>query len=127
MNRSVVLSGAVLICLSIILGAFGAHGLKNIVDDYGIEVFEKGTKYQMYMGLALLSVGFSADKLTFNLKWFHLFAVLGVIIFSGLLYVLAFKAIVPGVSIAGAIVPIGGTLMIVAWVIFIIQLLKSKI
>lgn len=126
MNKYIVLSGAIMIVLSIALGAFGAHGLKNIVDEYGIEVFTKGTTYQMYMGIALLAVGLSADKFKADLKWFHRLAVVGVIIFSGMLYLLAFKSLQPGLSIAGAIVPIGGILMILAWILFIMKIPKKN-
>ena len=126
MDKKIVLTGAILILLSIVLGAFGAHGLKKIIDEYGLEIFEKGTQYQMYIGISLLTVGLSADKLDFDLKWFYRLSTLGIIIFAGFLYLLSFKSIIPEVKIAGAIVPIGGSLMIIAWCVFIFKLIKSK-
>lgn len=126
MNRSIVLTAAILICFSIILGAFGAHGLKNIVGVTELEIFDKGVKYQMYMGLAFLAIGLAADKLSFNLKWFFRLGLAGVLIFSVMLYMLTFKELIPSLKITGAIVPVGGTLMIISWGIFISQLLRQK-
>jgi uncharacterized membrane protein YgdD (TMEM256/DUF423 family) len=126
LNKTIVITAAILICLAIITGAFGAHGLKKIVNQEGLVIFDKAVKYQMYMGLAFLAIGLAADKISFNLKWFFRLGLSGVIIFSGLLYILTFKELEPSLKICGAIVPIGGTLMIVSWVIFIVNLFKSK-
>ena len=82
MDRKIVLTGTLLIVLSVILGAFGAHGLKAYIDDYGLKTFEKGTDYQMYVGVSLLVLGLSTDKLKFDLKWFYRILTLGIIIFS---------------------------------------------
>jgi uncharacterized membrane protein YgdD (TMEM256/DUF423 family) len=125
MNKEIVLGGSVLIVLSIALGAFGAHGLKDIVDAHGIEVFNTGARYQMYSGLACLIVGLSADKLNFSLKWFYRLQMLGIIIFSLFLYLTALQSILPSAKLFGAIVPIGGVLLIVSWVIFIYKLIKK--
>jgi uncharacterized membrane protein YgdD (TMEM256/DUF423 family) len=125
MNKEIVLGGSVLIVLSIALGAFGAHGLKDIVDARGIEVFNTGARYQMYSGLACLIVGLSADKLNFSLKWFYRLQMLGIIIFSLFLYLTALQSILPSAKLFGAIVPIGGVLLIVSWVIFIYKLIKK--
>ena len=66
MNKQFVITACILIALSIILGAFGAHGLKNLVEADAIEIFEKGVKYQMYSGLGLLVIGLSASKFNFS-------------------------------------------------------------
>lgn len=124
MNKSIVTTAAILICLAIVLGAIGAHSVKKMVDSDGLDIFKTGVNYQMYMGLGLLAVGLNADKFVFQLKWFFRFGFGGVLIFSGLLYVLAFKEF-HGLNFLGAIVPIGGTLMIVSWVILIYNLLRS--
>ena len=126
MHKSIVVTGALLIFTGIILGAFGAHGLKNIVNTDGLEIFDKGVKYQMYMGLGFLAVGLAADKFDFEIKWFFRLGLTGVLIFSILLYALTFKEHQPGLKILGAIVPVGGTLMIISWGILIFSLLKGK-
>jgi len=126
MNKEIVLGGSVLIVLSIALGAFGAHGLKDIVDEHGIDVFNTGARYQMYSGLACLIVGLSADKLGFSLKWFFRLQMLGIIIFAFFLYGASFQSVYPQTKFFGAIVPIGGVLMIVSWCVFIFQLVKKS-
>lgn len=125
MNRSIVITAIILIATSIILGAFGAHGLKSMVNAEGLEIFDKGVKYQMYMGLGLLAVGLSADKFEFSLKGFFITGLIGVLIFSILLYILSFKEIYPGIKFLGAIVPVGGTLMIVSWCLLLFKILKK--
>ncbi|MCH2233000.1 MAG: DUF423 domain-containing protein [Crocinitomicaceae bacterium] len=123
MDKRIVLTGAIFIFLGIILGAFAAHGLKNIVpEEKYIIIFEKGVRYQMYMGLGFLIVGFNASKVALSLRLFYWFGLLGVIIFSGLLYLLSITQI----KVLGAIVPIGGTLMILSWLLLIIKIWKQK-
>lgn len=126
MNKRIVVTAVILICLSIILGAFGAHGLKKLVESDSLTIFEKGVKYQMYSGLGLLAVGLSADKFNSTLKGFYFTLLTGVIIFSGCLYLLTFKDAYPALKITGAIVPIGGTLMIISWIILLVSVLKKK-
>lgn len=125
MNKTIVLTAAILICLSIILGAFGAHGLKSMVEAESLAIFDKGVKYQMYTGLGFLAIGLAADKLSFDLKWFYRLGLIGVIIFSGMLYALTFKELEPALKVCGAIVPIGGVLMISSWGILIFKLTKK--
>ena len=126
MDRKITLTAAILIGLAIILGAFAAHSLEKVVSKDMIAVFEKGVKYQMFMGLGLLSVGLAADKLPFNLNWFYRLTLWGVIIFSGFIYLVTFKDVYPNLKYAGAIVPIGGSMMIVGWLILVVQLLRIK-
>ena len=125
MNKEIVIGGSVLIVLSIAVGAFGAHGLKDVVDNHGIEVFNTGARYQMYSGLACLTIGLSADKLDISLKWFYRLQLLGIIIFALSLYLAAFQSIYPQAKIFGAIVPVGGVLMILSWSVLVFKLLKK--
>ena len=126
MNKQFVITASILIGLSIILGAFGAHGLKQFVEADAIEIFEKGVKYQMYSGLALLIIGLSTSKFNFKLFMFYNLNIIGIIIFSGMLYALTFKGIYPALKICGAIVPVGGFFLISSWVVLIIQLIKKQ-
>ncbi len=105
--------GAVLGGLGVIAGAFGAHGLKGTLDSRAMEVFETAAKYQMYHAPALLAVGllamFGRGGAALNIAgWSFL---LGVLIFSGTLYALAFT----GIRWLGMITPIGGVALIVGW------------
>lgn len=118
-----IFAGAVLAGLGVAFGAFGAHGLPGRLETLGwtaeeiarrVEIFETAVRYQMYHALALLAVGILALRspsawLT-GAGWTFL---IGVLIFSGLLYVLVFAG--PAWRWLGAVVPLGGTLMIVGW------------
>ena len=99
--------------LAVALGAFGAHALKNRLDDYAMGVFQTAVQYQFYHSLALLAVGVIAlshpqAALLRSSGW--LFA-LGIVVFSGSLYVLSFS----GLRWLGAVTPIGGLAFIAGW------------
>ncbi len=68
MNRTSVVSGILLIVIAIILGAFGAHALKEKLEVSQLDSFEVGVKYQMYHGLALLALGIGSNQFGFSLK-----------------------------------------------------------
>ena len=107
--------GAVLLALGVITGAFGAHGLKNILDEYGKDVWEKAVLYHLIHALGILAIGIMAKlELLPPGRGFTLSLLLavGILLFSGSLYVLA----VSGIKWLGAITPIGGTLFIVGWI-----------
>ena len=100
--------------LAVALGAFGAHALKNRLDDYALGVYHTAVEYQFYHTLALLAVGLLS-------LWYPQSQLLrasgvgftaGIVIFSGSLYLLAFT----GIRVLGAITPIGGVAFIVAWI-----------
>ncbi|MBM9591727.1 DUF423 domain-containing protein [Leptospira sp. 201903075] len=114
-----------LVCLSgflaVAIGAFGAHGLKKIVSPELMVIFETGNRYHFYHTLAAL-VAFlflqqslsleSANKSKTYLKAAVWFFLLGILIFSFSLYVLA----ITGIRILGAITPIGGVSFLVGWI-----------
>lgn len=126
MNKRIVLIGVVFIVLAIILGAFGAHALKQVLTAEKLTSFETGVRYQMYHGLALLIIGLSANKFNFDLNWFIRLLVSGIVLFSGSIYLLSFQDIL-GIKLAflGPITPIGGVLLITGWILLFIKLLRS--
>lgn len=105
--------------LAVILGAFGAHSLKPLLDDYQIAIYEKGIQYQFYHSIALLAVGLLQMKLVDSVwlrraGWCFLF---GMICFSGSLYLLACRNLIPfSVSWAGPVTPLGGLGFIAGWI-----------
>ena len=108
-------AGAILLALSVILGAFGAHGLKDRLDAYSMSVYEKAVFYQFVHSLGILIVSVLPKTGTFSPgSAGTVCAVLlaGIVIFSGSLYLLA----VTGNRTLGAITPIGGVCFIVGWV-----------
>lgn len=126
MSKKIVLTGAIFVLIAIILGAMAAHAMENSIHKPLIETFEKGVKYQMYIGLALLIVGFNSDKIVFSLKPFFILNLIGVILFSGCIYAFTFHEIIPALKPAVYLVPFGGTSLILAWLIFVIRLMRSK-
>jgi uncharacterized membrane protein YgdD (TMEM256/DUF423 family) len=127
MNKKIVVTGAVLILIGIILGAFGAHSLKKVVDASQVLSFETGVRYQMYHGFALIILGANADRLLINSKWVIRLLLIGVTVFSLSIYLLVMQGPM-GVSMKflGPITPIGGLLMILGWGLFIKNLLSQK-
>ena len=128
MNKKVLVSGIVLIILGIILGAFGAHGLKTVVSDANlIAAFETGVRYQMYHGIALLILGLSKIGNLVS-KWPFRLVILGVLFFSGSIYLLAtapiFEIDLP--KVIAVLTPVGGTILIVSWLMILIKIIREK-
>ena len=115
MNGSVWISvGAAFGGLGVVIGAFGAHALKNRLDEYAMSVFKTGVEYHFYHAIALIVVGvLMLIKPSAMLGWSALAFTVGIIIFSGSLYALALS----GIKVLGAITPIGGVALIAGWVL----------
>ncbi len=127
MKKSAVISGVVMMVIAIILGAFGAHGLKEHLTPEKLNTFEVGVRYQIYHGLAFLILGLSADKVQFSLKRPVQFIFAGVLMFSVSIYFLAIQEML-GVSLnfLGPVTPLGGALMIIGWILFLVKIIRSK-
>ena len=110
--------GSISGALVVILGAFGAHGLKDILDDYGQSIYDKAVLYHMFHSIAILVVGIIQKILPdLELQLAGLLFLLGIMFFSGSLYVLA----ISGMKWLGMITPIGGLLFIIGWLLFFIK------
>lgn len=128
-QKNLFLAGAIIITLGIILGAFGAHGLKKHVDTAKMNTFEVGVRYQIYHGLALLLLGVIATKVSFSFKYILRFMLIGLVFFCCSIYLLVMQELL-GLQlskIVGPITPVGGLMLVVSWGIFIIKLAKEKI
>ncbi|WP_396177690.1 DUF423 domain-containing protein [Flavobacterium sp.] len=127
MDRRIILTAALLGVISIVLGAFGAHALKKLVDVNALATFETGVRYQMYHALFLLFVATTSSVLPKTKKAIHILVVLGVLFFSGSIYLLATNALTSfDFKVIGFITPVGGLLLIVAWSLLFIDILKNK-
>jgi len=126
MSKSLVLISAIVICSAIILGAMAAHSLEKILSADLIETFEKGVRYQFYAGFSLLILGFAKEKIQFSLKAFTWMTLAGLMLFSGCLYGYCFYELVPSLKPLVYLVPFGGSLMIAAWVVFIVQVIRFQ-
>lgn len=127
MNKKIVLTGAILLLIAIILGAFGAHKLEKLVSPESVQTFEVGVRYQFYTAFSLLILGVSADKFKFSLNLVALLLFLGMVLFSVSIYFLSLKGYFQKeLKFLGPITPIGGLLMIVGWLVFILKLIRNK-
>lgn len=122
MDKTFFVIGAVLAGLGVALGAFGAHGLKGTLSPDMLANFETGVRYQMYHALALLAVAWAVSQwqkpLLVTGGWLM---VVGVVIFSGSLYVLSLT----GLRWLGAITPIGGVALIAGWGCLVVAALRA--
>lgn len=128
MSRKLLIAGALLGLIAIILGAFAAHGLNPLLTVDKINTFETGVKYQMYSALFLLVLGgynFISERV--KMQCFSL-TLTGVLLFSGSIYLLATNSLTPfDFEVIGWITPVGGILMITAWLVLFISFIKLKI
>ncbi len=112
MERLFFLVGSISAFIAVVLGAFGAHGLKGRLTPEMLNAFEVGVRYQMYHALALLAVAWALSRWpraeVTVAGWLF---VAGTIIFSGSLYLLSLT----GVRWIGAITPIGGVAFLLGW------------
>jgi len=110
--------------LAIALGAFGAHGLKELVSERMLQNFETGVRYQMYSSLGIMLIALASTIVTEgkSLSIGALLITIGTCIFSGSLYIMALT----GITILGAITPIGGVLMIGGWIMVCSGVLKFR-
>jgi len=116
MNRTIVLSGVVLGLLAIVLGAFGAHGLEKLVSADAVDSFETGVRYQMYHALLLLLLGTWNGMEPKPLKTVFRLVLIGVILFSGSIYLLSINSLVAfDFKVIALLTPLGGTILILAW------------
>lgn len=117
--RIAAISGA----LAVAIGAFGAHGLKPLLNAYQLQIYEKGVQYQFYHTIAILAVGllilhWPEKRQLRTAGWLFLAGMIG---FSGSLYLLACRDLLPfPVGWAGPVTPIGGVCFIAGWVMLLL-------
>ncbi len=121
--RLFLILGAANAALVVILGAFGAHGLKARLGTDMMAIYQTGVQYHMFHALGLLAVGLTLTQLpdSMLLKWSGWLMLAGIVIFSGSLYVLS----TTGWKWLGAVTPLGGLSFIAAWVVFVVAAVKS--
>ena len=125
MNKNIMAWGASFALTAIILGAFGAHALKELLSSNQLASFETGVRYQIYHGIVLLFIGISFDKIHKPALISKLF-ISGTILFSFSIYLLNIQEVIgTSLSFLGPITPIGGGLLITGWFIFFLSLLKK--
>ncbi|CAM4119639.1 DUF423 domain-containing protein [Pseudoalteromonas ostreae] len=121
MIKLFLMAGSLFCMLSVVLGAFAAHGLKSRVSEYAIGVFKTAAEYQMVHGLALIAIAILI-KWGINLTSAGWFIIAGILLFSGSLYLLA----ITGYKWLGPITPVGGLCFIIGWTILLVQVARFK-
>ena len=128
MHSVFVMTGTFLAGLAVILGAFGAHGLKKIVPPETVTTFQTGVQYQMYHALALIFVGMLFEKVDSGvMKWAGICFVIGILLFSGSLYLITLLKAknTVGLSGRGIITPFGGLFFVAGWLMMFIGVWRS--
>lgn len=123
MLKLFLLIGSINMVLAVGLGAFGAHGLQDRLSERMLEIYQTGVQYHMIHAVGILIIALIAERLgnPGMLLWAGWAMFLGIIFFSGSLYVLS----ISGIKILGAITPIGGVFFIVAWLLLALSALKN--
>ena len=115
-NKNIVVTAAILGALTIMIGAFGAHGLKELITEKSLVSFETGVRYQMYHVIVMLILGISTNILPKTQKWVFRFFIIGILFFSGSIYLQTLNEFFPlNAKTIAFITPIGGFLLIIGW------------
>lgn len=119
-----IIAGAINGFLAVALGAFGAHALKERLSEKYLAIWETAVQYQMFHALVLVAIGILMSSKLFghvtSLNMAGYLILIGIILFSGSLYVLSLT----GVGVLGAITPIGGVAFLAGWIMLIIAAVK---
>jgi uncharacterized membrane protein YgdD (TMEM256/DUF423 family) len=121
--KAFIIVGAINAFLAVALGAFGAHGLKDRLDAYYLDIWKTGVTYQMFHAIGILIIAMLLGKVPMSslFNWSGWLMLAGIIFFSGSLYVLSLTK----VGVLGAITPIGGVCFLAAWVLMIVGAVKN--
>lgn len=128
MHKGFLKTSAIIGLLSVALGAFAAHALKEMVSTYAVATFETGVRYQFYHALALLAVGILYKEFpSGKMIWAGRLFIAGIILFSGSLYLLTGvqAAVQPGYRWIGAITPFGGVCFLAGWLMMFISFFRK--
>ena len=127
MQKTFLTIGASAAGISVILGAFGAHALKERLSADQLPVFETAVRYQVYHAFALIVVGLLSDKFNASLLNYagYLF-IIGITLFSGSLYLLSTRSLT-GIEwkFLGPVTPLGGLCLIAGWLFVVLSVLKK--
>jgi uncharacterized membrane protein YgdD (TMEM256/DUF423 family) len=124
MHKKFISIAAIITAIAVLLGAFGAHALKEKLSLENLQTFETGVRYQFYHAFALLAVGILYKEIDSRLlKWAGWFFIGGIILFSGSLYVLSCWQ---NMRWVGVITPFGGLSFITGWILLAVASIKNQ-
>ncbi len=126
-DKNIAATGAFIVAVTIAIGAFGAHGLKEMLAADSLATFEVGVRYQMYHALGIIILGMLPSipqKLKQRIFWIF---IIGILFFSGSIYLLSLNSILPfETSVIGFVTPLGGLFFIIGWILLAYGLLTLK-
>lgn len=126
MNRKILITASVFGVLAVILGAFGAHGLKEVLSEKDLETWKTGVSYHFYHTLSLLFLSlFGKDSRLIKVS--YLAFTFGIILFSGSIYLLSTRSLT-GLDwpFLGPVTPLGGLLFIIGWMSLLIKAIGNR-
>ena len=129
MAKKIILLAVLFLTIAVILGAMGAHSLKTQIAPDKLESFKTGVTYQFYHGFALILIAILMEVFKKpGLKIAAILFVIGILLFSGSIYILSTSEI-SGINpkLFGPVTPIGGLFFIGGWIVTFIQCLKLKV
>lgn len=129
MHRKFLATSAILGALSVAIGAFGAHSLKQIVPAESLVTFETGVRYQFYHTFALFLVAILYERFPHKqIRWAGNCFIIGIILFSGSLYALTLLKATENVGLSklGIITPFGGLFFIAGWLLILPGVTKTS-
>ncbi|MDB5032252.1 DUF423 domain-containing protein [Mucilaginibacter sp.] len=128
MNKQIIITASVFGVLAVMAGAFGAHGLKTLIEPQQLAVWHTAVEYNFYHVFALLFLStFGQNKSKFISASYYLFT-FGIIFFSGSLYLLACRDLLnmSWLWIMGPITPVGGLLFMAGWITLALAAMRGK-
>ena len=128
MNKQIILVASFFGALAVILGAFGAHGLEGKISEYHIETWKTANQYHFYHTFALLFLSNFSRAKTNSIKVSYIAFTLGLILFSGSLYIMSVRELIgwTGAAFFGPVTPLGGLCFIIGWISLFIAALRNK-
>jgi uncharacterized membrane protein YgdD (TMEM256/DUF423 family) len=126
MQKQFVFLSGLFIMFSIVLGAMGAHALKEILAPTQFDSFEVAVRYQGFLSMGILIIALNSDRFSFPLPKILGSMMIGMLLFCVSIYLLvAFKTLHWSTSFIGPITPIGGAISIISWLVFLFRLIKN--
>ncbi len=128
MNKRIIVIASVFGILAVILGAFGAHGLKQMVSAEALDTWHTAVQYQFYHTLAMLFLATFSRFKSRAINAASWFFTAGILLFSGSLYLISTKDLlnIENGSLLGPLTPIGGLFFILGWICLLVATIKNK-
>ncbi len=120
-NKKLTLIAIGLGFLAVALGAFGAHALKPLMDENGINNFNTANRYHFYHILLALGVAMNAKENQKHMRYCIIFSMIGIFLFSGSLYIMALKSTYSIPSWLPVLTPVGGLFFLLAWIMLFLN------